>query len=179
MALFFLGAPILVAILERLLRIRVSGLRALALSAFLLFFLSDNIFWFATFLKPNTSQAIIVLREQREVLNWLDHTTAPPEMVVTADEVLGYLVSTYTHIRSWAGYGGTTPQFEQRRLETIQAFQNDIMLPAWTAMHVLYVQRIPLDAGWKPPADSKEVFRNARYVVWDCPPGRNASEALY
>lgn len=178
-ALFFLGSPLLVAILERLLRIEVSWLRALALSAFLLFFLSDNIFWFATFLRPNTSEAIIITGEQKEVLDWLGRATAPRDMVVTADSMLGYLVSTYTRVRSWAGYKGTTPYFEQRTLETQQAFQNNVILQPWTAMHVYYIQRSTQDTGWKPPAGSKEVFRDARYVVWECPPARNAPEAQH
>jgi hypothetical protein len=172
--LFFLGAPILVALLDRLLKIEAPSLRILALSAFLIFFLSDNVFWFATFLKPNTSQAVIISTEQKEVLNWLGQKTAPRDMVVTADPMLGYLVSTYTRVRSWAGYGASTPHFAQRVLETQQAFRGNVILPAWTTMHVFYVQRSLEDAGWKAPAGSKEVFEDARYIVWECP----ASSAL-
>jgi hypothetical protein len=181
MALFFLGSPLLVAILERLLQIEVPWLRGLALSTFLLFFLSDNMLWFGTFLRSSstTSQAIIITAEQKEVLNWLSRSTAPRDMVVTADAMLGYLVSTYTRVRSWAGYKGNTPYFKQRALETEQAFQDDIILPAWTTMDVFYVQRSHQDAGWKPPAGSKEVFRNAGYAVWECPPPGNSSEAQH
>jgi hypothetical protein len=179
MALFFLGSPLLVALLDRLLRIEVSWLRALALSAFLLFFLSDNIVWFTSFLKPTTSEAVLILKEQKEVLNWLGRTAVPPDMVVTADAAIGYLVSTYSRVRSWAGYGASTPYFRQRTIETQQAFQDNVILPIWTTMHVYYIQRFPLDPEFKPPAGSKEVFRDARYAIWECPPVRNAPEAQH
>jgi hypothetical protein len=167
--LFFLGAPILLILLERLLSIKTSWLRVMALSAFLIFFLSDNIFWFATFMKTNTSQAVIITREQKEVLNWLNRTAVPPDMVVTADPMLGYLVSTYTRVRSWAGYGASTPYFELRTRESEQAFQNGLILPAWTSMHVFYIQRSGKDTQWKPPENSGDVFHNGRYDVWECP----------
>src|SRR5262245_36008648 len=93
MALFFLGAPVLVSVLDRLLKIEVPSARALVTSAFLVFFLSDNIFWFATFLRPAASQAILISKEQKAVLDWLGRAAVPPAMVVTADPTLGYLVS--------------------------------------------------------------------------------------
>jgi hypothetical protein len=168
--LFFLGAPVLLSLLERLLTIEIPSLRVPAIAALLVFFLSDNIFWFATFLRPITSEAVLITREQKEVLNWLGRTAAPPDMVVTADTMLGYLVSTYTRVRSWAGYGASTPNFEQRTLESRQAFQGNVILPAWTAMHVFYIQRSSVDTGWKPPVGSKEVFRDASYAVWESAP---------
>jgi hypothetical protein len=175
-ALFFLGAPVLMRLLERLLAIRVPWLRISAVSAFLVFFLADNIFWFATFTRPGTTQAILITREQKEVLSWLDHTAVPPDMVVTADLRLSYLVSTYTRVRSWVGYGVSTPQFDQRKQESQQAFQNGTILPAWNAMHVFYVQRSAEDAGWKGPVGSREVFHDAQYVVWEnSAPGNTAS----
>jgi len=168
-ALFFLGAPVLVSLLDRLLKIEAPSSRALATSAFLVFFLSDNIFWFATFLRPtaSTSQAILISKEQREVLDWLGRAAAPRAIVVTADQTLGYLVSTYTRVRSWAGYGASTPNFEQRTFESLQAFHGGVILPTWSTMHVFYVRRSPADDGWTPPASAKEIFYNARYAVWE------------
>jgi hypothetical protein len=175
-ALFFLGSPLLVILLERLLRIKTPSLRVLALAAVLIFFMSDNIVWFTTFLRSTTSEAVIVTREQREVLNWLARTTAPRDMVVTSDSMLGYLVSTYTRVRSWAGYGPSTPSFEQRTLESQQALQSNVILPVWTTMHVYYIQRTSKDPGWRAPANSKEVFRDARYAIWESLPSENALE---
>ena len=53
-ALFFLGAPLLISLLDRLLKLEARPLRLAAVSAFLVLFLSDNIFWFANFLNPHT-----------------------------------------------------------------------------------------------------------------------------
>jgi hypothetical protein len=179
MALFFLGSPLLVALLDRLLRIKVPALRILALSAFLLFFLSDNLVWFATFVKPYSSEAIIITKEQKEVLNWLTRRAVPEDMVVTADLPIGYLVSTYTRVRSWAGYGASTPHFQQRVLESERVFQDGAIVPAWEKMNVFYVQRSVKDVGWTPPTNSREVFQNARYEVWECPPVENAAGAQH
>jgi hypothetical protein len=174
-ALFFLGAPLLVGLLGHLLKIEVPSLRTLATSAFLVLFLSDNIFWFAAFLRPAASYAILITREQKEVLDWLGRAAAARAMVVTADPMLGYLVSTYTPFRSWAGYGAGTPHFEQRTLESLQAFHDGIILPAWSTMHVFYVERSPTDDGWKPPASAKAAFHNAGYAVWEYTPPEGAS----
>jgi hypothetical protein len=172
-ALFLLGAPVLVTWLERLLRIGRPAGRVLATAAFLGFFLLDNVFWFSTFLGPTTPQAVLITREQRDVLAWLDGKAVPRDMVVTADPLVSYLVSTYTRARSWAGNMTSTPHYQQRALESRNAFQVGATLLAWNGMHVFYVQRSPADAGWKAPAGSSEVFRNASYAVWEFKPGRN------
>jgi hypothetical protein len=174
-ALFFLGAPVLVRLLERLLALKAPWLRISAVSAFLVFVLSDNIFWFATFTRPGMSQAILITKEQKEVLNWLDRSAVPPDMVVTADLRLSYLVSTYTRARSWVGYGVSTPLYEQRKQESQQAFQTGAILPAWTTMHVFYVQRSLEDAGWKGPAGSREVFHDAQFAIWESVPAASTT----
>jgi hypothetical protein len=175
-ALFFLGAPVLVSLLDRLLKIEVPSRRALATLALLVLFLSDNLFWFAAFVRPGVPQAILIPKEQKEVLGWLGRRAAPPAMVVTADQTLGYLVSTYTRVRSWAGYGASTPHYEQRVFESLQAFQGGTILSTWSTMHVFYVQRSPADDGWTPPASAKEIFRNARYAVWEYAPPQGFSD---
>jgi hypothetical protein len=167
-ALFLLGAPVLVSLLNRLLEIRARPLQISAIAVFLVFFLSDNIFWFAAFSRPHAvSMDVVITPQQKEVLDWLGRTAAPPAIVVTGDRMLGYLVSTYTLIRSWEGHGNITPHAEERRLESKQAFEENMLLPVWNGMHVFYIQRSSADATWKPPVSSKEVFRNADYVVWE------------
>ena len=91
----------------------------------------------------------------------------PRQMVVTADPDLGYLVHAYTPVRSWAGHAIHTPHYERRMLEIQQAFQAGVILPAWTTMHVFYIQRSSEDSGWKSPAGSSEAFRNNSYAVWE------------
>jgi hypothetical protein len=167
-ALFFLAAPVLVALLDRLLRIEPSGLRRLALTAFLLFFLSDNLLWFATFLSPNASSAVNMTKDQKGVLDWLDRNAVPRDMVVCQDARISYLVATYTRVRSWYGHGMNTPWAHQRFAEAQDAFKQGTILPAWKEMRVFYVA--PRVLGWKPPPNSTEVFQNAGYDVWECPP---------
>ena len=179
MALFFLGSPLLVAVLDRLLGFEGAWLRGLALSAFLLFFLSDNIVWFATFLRPTTSEAIILYEQQMDVLKWLGRNAVPPEVVVTSDLYMSYLVSTYSRVRSWAGYGASTPHYKERCLESVRAFEDGIILPEWENLDVIYVRRLKDYPRWKPPANSTEVFHNSWYDVWECPPVRSASEAQH
>jgi hypothetical protein len=170
-ALFLLGAPVLVSLLSRLLKIRIWLWRISALAVFLIFFLSDNLFWLAAFSRPYAvSSDILITLQQKEILDWLGKTATPPAIVVTGDELLGYLVSTYSPIRSWAGHGLNTPHSEQRHLESAQAFEENNLLPAWASMHIFYIQRSSQDANWKPPTGSKEVFRNADYVAWEYKP---------
>ena len=171
-ALFFLGAPVLIELLDRLSHIEIVPLRTVAVVAFVTFFLSDNLFWFATFLRPGMAQAILITPNQKDVLNWLNRTATPPDMVVTADPLLGYLVSTYSRVRSWAGYGGGTLDFARKVSESRQAFQSETILPEWTQMPVLYVQRKPQDAAWQPPANAREVYQNAAFCIWEATPDR-------
>jgi hypothetical protein len=177
-SLFFLGAPLLVTVLRWLLRIQARWLRVLALSALVGLFLSDNLLWFATFIKPNVSQAFIIGHEQKDLLKWLGARAVPREMVVTADPSLAYLVGTYTRIRSWAGFPADTPHFEARMLECQQAFQNGVILPVWQDMHVFYIQRTSEDSNWTPPAGANQVFHNAKYNIWE-QPGKGALDAIH
>jgi uncharacterized membrane protein YvlD (DUF360 family) len=176
MALFFLSATLLVAVLDRLLRLESPRLRMLAVSAFMLFFLSDNIVWFASFFKPNTP-ALYLTKSQKEVLDWLGARAVPRDMVVSSDWTVSYLVSTYTRVRSWEGHELNTPFFDERERETSEAFHSGTILPAWKTMHVFYVASHD-QSGWKPPSNSREVFHNAQFDIWECPPTRRPAGTL-
>lgn len=178
-ALFFLSAPLLGAVLDRLLRIEPSRLRILAVSAFMLFFLLDNIVWFADFLNPHAEVAdtIRLTESEKQVLNLLGQIAAPRDMVVCSDDNLSYLVSTYTSVRSWKGHGVNTPWSVERDREVAQAFQSGIFLPVWKTMHVFYVVSHDIN-GWTPPPNSRMVFQNKQFDVWDCPPVFKAAGIL-
>ena len=178
-ALFFLSAPLLVAVLDRLLKIQPSRLRILAVSGFLLFFLLDNIVWFGSFLNPDSkiSDAIVLTRGQKQVLNWLGRTAVPPDMVVCADDTLSYMVSTYTRVRSWTGHDLNTPSNDERWREIDQVFRQGTILPVWKTMHVFYVVSHD-ESGWKAPQNSRKVFHNAQFDVWECPPSLKVAGAL-
>jgi hypothetical protein len=178
-ALFFLTAPLLVAGLDRLIKIRPALVGILAVSALMLFFLLDNIVWFSTFADPHSevSDAIYLTQSQKQVLNWLSESAVPPDMVVCADSNLSYLVSTYTRVRSWAGFDSNTPSYEDRKREVDQAFRDGTILPAWKTMLVFYVASHG-PSGWKPPPNAREVFQNSEFDVWECPPAVNTPAAF-
>jgi hypothetical protein len=175
-ALFFLSAPLLVWVLDRLTKIEPFRLRMLAVSAFMLLFLLDNIVWFGSFLNPHSeiSSAIALTKSQEQVLNWLRRSTAPPDMVICSDDKISYLVSAYTRIRSWKGHYANTPSFRERSREVEQVFRDGKVLPVWTTLHVFYIASRD-DSGWEPPQNSRKVFHNAQFDIWECPPRTNAA----
>src|SRR5262249_36138680 len=65
-ALFFLSAPLLVSLIDRLLAIRTPRLRTLAVGLLVTIFLLDNLVWFGTFLLPSSEvpQSISLTRAQ-------------------------------------------------------------------------------------------------------------------
>jgi len=178
-ALFFLSAPLWVAVVDRLMKIESPRLRVLAVSGFLLFFLLDNIVWFGSFLKPHsqTSREISLTKDQKQVLNWLGRTAAPRDMVVCADFSVAFLVSTYTTARSWKGLEYHTPSYKERAREVDEAFRDGTILPVWKTMRVFYVASRD-QSGWKPPQNCREGFHNAQFDVWECPPTLKAAGAL-
>ncbi|HEY6250559.1 MAG TPA: hypothetical protein VI685_11415, partial [Candidatus Angelobacter sp.] len=169
MALFFLGAPVLVQGVERLLLIRVRQLRYAAITLLVTFVLLDNLIWYGSFFSPaRKSQAITLTQDQKAVLEWLDRNTAPPEMVVCQDELVSYLVSTYTRVRSWEGHRYNTPSIGQRHADVEQAFLARHLLPEWDRMPVLYVV-LRSNTNWSPPPGTAELYRNNQFGVWGRP----------
>ena len=168
-ALFFLGAPVLVAAIERLLSIRSRELRYAVIGLLLGFVLFDNLLWYASFFAPaRQSQAINLTKDQKAVLDWLGGNAAPPEMVVCQDERVSYLVSTYTRVRSWRGHKSNTPYSDLRRAEVREAFLDGRRLPQWDQMDVLYAA-LRSNSRWTPPPGARAVYQNREFVVWKRP----------
>lgn len=166
MALFFLGAPVLVQMFDRVLLIRPRQWRYAALGLTLTFVLLDNLIWYGTFFMPGGNDAAITIsRNQKAVLEWLDRNTKPPEMVVSQDVEVSYLVSTYTRIRSWRGHQFNTPLSWQRRIELEQVFLTGHVLAEWDRMRVVYVVYRSNDK-WRPPPGTTELYRNSDFAVW-------------
>lgn len=169
-ALYFLGAPVFVKVLDRVLSIRAWELRYAAITLLVTFVLLDNLIWYGSFLYPaRKSQAITLTKDQEAVLEWLDRNTAPPEMVVCQDVLVSYLVSTYTPVRSWLGHHLNTPLVGQRRMEVEQAFLAGRILPEWDRMDVLYV--VLRSNNWSPPPGTAELYHNDQFAVWGRPHG--------
>ena len=117
-ALFFLGAPAIVAALEKLLAIRLRPAMVLAVSGFLALFLSDNLLWFATFADPSVQwQAFALTHDQKGVLDWLSRHASGAAYVASSDQRINYLTPTYTNLRAWRGHDFNTPNVALRQAE--------------------------------------------------------------
>jgi len=163
MALFFLGAPVIVGILDRALAIRTPFARALALCAFLGIFLSDNVLWFATFSDPGVQWHTIALtRDEKDVLDWLARHDGAPVYVASTDQNLNYLTATYTNLRAWRGHNLNTPDVQMRQAELDAAFSAGQPIP--TRNPVFYIPA--LARHWTPPAGAIRVYSNSSYEIW-------------
>lgn len=166
-ALFFLGYPVLLLVIDRLLSIRRRQPRYAAIGVFVTFILLDNLLWYGSFvfqIRGSPTQAISLTYDQKAVLDWLDRNAKPPEMVVCQDETVGYLISTYTPVRSWEGHWANTPGFQERKAEVEQEFLSGRTLPEWQRMHILYVNE--RSNPWSPPLNTVELYQNRGFSVW-------------
>ena len=110
MALFFLAAPVLIPLLDRL--------RGPALVAAMAILLSDNLLWFASFLSPEVQRYAITLTPgERDTLAWLRQHATNRDVVAADDASINYLTSTYSAARSWHGHVHNTPQAADRKRE--------------------------------------------------------------
>ena len=162
-ALFLLATPALLTLLEKLLAIRRIPLRALALAAFLLVFLSDNLLWFASFTDASVQDfAFTVTRDDQDVLHWLDGHAAAPAYVASSNRSINYLTPTYTHVRSWSGHEANTPHAAERFAQTADAFSQDKPIPTVNPVYYIATR----DLHWTPFAGSRPVYANGTYEVW-------------
>jgi hypothetical protein len=162
-ALFLLGAPAIVAALDRLLAIRPRPAMVLAMSGFLALFLSDNLLWFATFTDPSVQwQAFALTHDQKDVLDWLSRHASAAAYVASSDQRINYLTPTYTNVRAWRGHDINTPDVELRKSEVQAAFSAGQPIP--TRNPVYYIPQ--RDRNWAPPAGASRVYSNDSYDVW-------------
>ena len=165
MALFFLAAPLLIAIFDRLLAIPSPGWRSTFVAAAMLLFLCDNIVWFGCFFlkTPVAQQRVALSRDQKDVLQWLARNAKPRAMVVSEDPVISHLVSTYTSVRSWEGHTDNTPSVRQRKAEVEEAFQKGRIIPEWEQMPVFYVSA--RSENWHPAPNIVELYHNQVFSI--------------
>jgi hypothetical protein len=177
-ALFFIGAPVLIGLLERGLSIPRPLLRVAVVGCVLAVMLLDNVVWFAGFLVPTGNNGRIELtNDQESVLDWLGKHASPPDMVVCDDQTVSYLVSTYTRVRSWRGHFFNTPMSLKRGSEVDNVFQHEQFLPQWEQSHVFYVSL--RGSGWKPPPGDGALFSNRTYTIWGNPLTGAATPSLH
>ncbi len=163
MALFFLGAPVWVLVIERILSLTRPAVRAAVLALFLGFVLLDNALWFGGFFH-RSPEAIDLSRDEKSVLDWVAEHARPPEVVVCGNWMLSYLLPTYTSVRGWQGHPNNTPNFDQRWSESKRAFAEGRILPEWRQTEVIYISDRSRD--WHPPDGVAELYRNSEFSVW-------------
>lgn len=166
MALFFIGAAPLIAILDFLLKISRPWIRIGALSVLLGFFLLDNSLWLAKN-AVHDEYLVSLTRTQSAALDWLSRNLKSGDMVICRDRLVSYLVSTYTPARSWQGHYLNTPSNELRHNEIERAFGEGRFLPEWNRQGVFYVS----PAAWLPPAELslERYYGNSEFSIWASP----------
>jgi hypothetical protein len=163
LALFFLAAPALLSLLDRLLAIERPLLRVGAMTALFIVILFDNLMWFVSFGDPAVQHYAISLdRDQRAVLDWVERHAAPPAIVVSEDFRINYLTSTYTGVKAWSGSVLNTPHAAERAMEVDAVFNSGKFIA--TANPIYYIPR--RERNWIPPDGSRRVFGNAEFTVW-------------
>jgi hypothetical protein len=166
MALFLLGAPALIAALDRMLKIPAPWLRMGALALFLAFFLLDNAAWLIKIAIHN-EYLVSLTKDQKATLTWLSQNVRSGDIVVCQDEQISYLVTTYSPAISWQGHEHNTPSMEQRHEEVERIFSRGDALPQWKRSGIFYVS----PASWSPPAELslQQRYANTQFAVWVSP----------
>ena len=165
-ALFFLGAPALVALLDSVLKLSRPLTRYGALALLLGLFLLDNATWLVK-VAINNEFIVSLTQSQSGALNWLSQNAKPGDMIVCKDMDLSYLVATYTPALAWQGHLKNTPYLGLRHDEVERVFNQGQALPEWRRHGVLYVS----PATWVPPADLSltERYANSDFAIWASP----------
>ena len=166
MALFFLGAPLLIAIFDRILKMPRPLARYAALALVLGLFLLDNAAWLVK-IAVNNEYLVSLTKDQNAVLRWLSQNVRAGDLIVCQDGLVSYLVSTYSPALSWQGHEHNTPLMDQRHDEVERVFNEGQALPEWKRHGVFYVS----PAAWIPPVDLSliERYSNSEFAIWATP----------
>jgi hypothetical protein len=163
MALFFIGAPMLIATLDHMLKFPKQWVRSAAIALLLGLFLLDNGAWLAK-MALNNEYLVSLTKSQDAALNWLGQNLKFGDMVVCQDRLISYLVATYTPARSWQGHEHNNPLIERRRDEIESLYGEGRVLPEWKRESVFYVS----PAAWLPPAglSLERRYGNNDFSIW-------------
>lgn len=175
-ALFFLGAPELLGLLERLRD------RRLLLALFTMLFLFDNITWFGVYyaggLRARLGNGVRMSIDQEEVLRRLDDPRLAGSTIVGDDHDLLYLAIAETPLRSWVSHWIETVDFEKHRAELDDLFERGRFVAAWESLPlVVVVTRRSADSrppDWLARRGAERLFANRRYFVYRLAPSRLA-----
>jgi hypothetical protein len=166
MALFFIGAPALIATLDFLLKLPNPWVRRGAIALLVGLFLLDNSAWLAKIAVRNEF-VVSLTQTQSTALHWLSRNLKSGDMVICRDSLISYLVSTYSPARSWQGHEHNTPSMQLRHTEVERAFSEGRVLPEWKRPGVFYVS----PAAWMPPAELslERRYQNGDFSIWASP----------
>jgi len=179
--LFLLGLPAIIALWGHVRAMR-PRLRSTAVAATLIVvMLADN----ATWLTIRAAQALGISTadmslpvpylgmklsdDQFDLMRWMRSPSNRGSVVASEDDTVGYLLTTYTPLRSWRSHTFNTPFTEQRRLE-LRAFFDSASPPAtWQRLPMLLVFRSSGD--WRArlaafePGRAAVAYSNRSFVV--------------
>ena len=188
-ALFLLGVPALVGAIDHVREHAPVRSKVLAVAAFGLCLVLDNVVW----LGATTAQAVGIQlgrqlppnsltlgfglsAEQRALFDWMNGAENRGSVVVSQDDVVGYLLTTYTPLRSWLSHRVNTPGTTRRSEEIESFFGSGAIADAWRDLPLLIVFRD--STAWRQravgfaPMPVELVYANRGYtVVRVRPPG--------
>jgi hypothetical protein len=153
-----------------------------ATTAFLLFLVLDNVVW----LGATTAQAVGVKlgrtlppdlpmlgfglsADQQSLFGWMNLPENQRSVVVSEDATVGYLLTTYTPLRSWLSHRVNTPGSVQRSEELERFFASGTIVDAWRDLPLLVVLRD--STAWRHrvagfvPAPVELAYANGAYAV--------------
>ena len=173
--LFLLGVGPMLNLWNFLLGIQVLVFRIAAIGAVMLFFLSDNILWFASrtvgrYVAAASEEArstipddlydgVLTDKQDLAFYAWLNQQPEHSELLVVKDPAMPYLALAYTPFRAWYTHPFNTPYADQRRQEVADYYSSGKIPPGWIGRKLFIV--LPNDATSPLP----EVYRNDRYHV--------------
>jgi len=181
-ALFLLGVPALIAAIDHVRQNAHVRTRVLAVAGFGLVLVLDNVVW----LGATTAQAVglqlgrqlppdsLTLgfglsANQRALFDWMNRPENRGSVVVSQDDDVGYLLTTYTPLRSWFSHRVNTPNNMQRFEEIQKFFGSGAITDAWRDLPLLIVFRD--STSWRQrtagftPAPVDLVYGNGGYTV--------------
>jgi hypothetical protein len=180
-ALFLLGVPALISAIDHVRRQSRARLKVLAVAAFGLFLILDNVVW----LGATTAQALGVRldrqppgsltlgfglsADQQALFAWMNRPENRGSVVASDDQTIGYLLTTYTPLRAWLSHNMNTPGNLQRLDELQKFFASGAIPDVWRKLPMLIVfreatvwrQRV---AGFA-PAPVEPSYANGEYTV--------------
>jgi hypothetical protein len=131
-------------------------------------FLSDNLLWTANLLrsKNNMEWEGHISGETRQVLNFLNKSTSPADLVTGNSLLVNYLLHVYTKTNSWVSHPYNTPGRQDRMLTMQQYLETGIKPVEWQNRRIIIVLNKNMPVKILPALQINKVFENSLYTVF-------------